>query len=164
MKGGLVTISISVPASSGTLIVGAIVAVNAVGDVIDPANGSIVAGVRAKDGRAFADARKLLRSAPPQIKAGQNTTIGVVATHARLTTAQATKVAQMAQDGLARAIYPAHTMGDGDVVFALATGAMESGDVSRIGALAADAMSEAIIRAVRAAESIPGYPAARDFP
>ena len=164
MKGGLGTTAISVPASSGTLIVGAIVAVNAAGDVIDPGNGSVVAGVRGKDGKGFADARKLLRAAPPQIKDGQNTTIGVVATNARLTKVQATKVAQMAQDGLARAIYPAHTMGDGDVVFALATGAIESADVSRIGALAADAMSEAIIRAVKAAESIPGYPAARDFP
>ena len=164
MKGGLGTSAISVPAPSGTLIVGAIVAVNAVGDVIDPSNGSIVAGVRAKDGKGFADARKLLRSGPPQIKNGQNTTIGVVATNARLTKVQATKVAQMAQDGLARAIYPAHTMGDGDVIFALATGAIESADVSRIGALAADAMAEAILRAVKAAESIPGYPAARDFP
>ena len=100
------------------------------------------------------------RARPPAIKVGQNTTIGVVATNARLTKAQATKVAQMAHDGLARAIYPAHTMGDGDVVFALATGAIENDEVSRIGALAADAMVEAILRAVRAAKSIPGYPAA----
>ena len=83
------------------------------------------------------------------ISAGQNTTIGVVATNARLTKAQATKVAQMAHDGLARAIYPAHTMGDGDAIFALATGAIDNSDVSRIGALAADAMAEAIVRAVQ---------------
>jgi L-aminopeptidase/D-esterase-like protein len=69
----------------------------------------------------------------------------------------------MAQDGLARAIYPAHTMGDGDVVFALATGALDYDEVSRIGALAADVMAEAIVRAVRAATGIPGYPAARDI-
>ena len=79
-----------------------------------------------------------------------------MATNARLTKVQATKVAQMAHDGLARAIYPAHTMGDGDAIFALATGAIENTDVSRIGALAAEAMAEAIVRAVRAAEEHSG--------
>jgi L-aminopeptidase/D-esterase-like protein len=163
MKGGLGTSSISVPSGANRLTVGAIVAVNAVGDVIDPGTGAIVAGVRSKDGRGFADARKLIRAGERvQTGVGQNTTIGVVATNARLTKTQATKVAQMAQDGLARAIYPAHTMGDGDVVFALATGDIDTSDVSRIGALAADAMAEAIVRAVKAATSIPGYPAARD--
>ncbi|HKY21044.1 MAG TPA: P1 family peptidase [Vicinamibacterales bacterium] len=165
MKGGLGTASISMAAGPNTtLIVAALVVVNAVGDVIDPKTGSVVAGVRSSDGKGFADARKLLRAghlAPVQV--GQNTTIGVVATNARLTKVQATKVAQMAHDGLARAIYPAHTMGDGDTIFALATGGIEHGDVSRIGALGADAMAEAIVRAVRAAESIPGYPAARDL-
>ncbi|RPI57276.1 MAG: peptidase S58 family protein, partial [Acidobacteria bacterium] len=88
MKGGLGTTSISVPSGSSRLIVGAIVAVNAVGDVIDPATGAVVAGVRSKDGRGFADARKLLRTEPvPQTTVGQNTTIGVVATNARLTKA-----------------------------------------------------------------------------
>ena len=165
MKGGLGTSSIHVRSGPNTtLVVAAIVAVNAVGDVIDPTTGTIVAGVRSPDGSGFADARKLLRSGrPPEIKAGQNTTIGVVATNARLTKVQSTKVAQMAHDGLARAIYPAHTMGDGDAIFALATGQIEYSDVSRIGALAAEVMAEAIVRAVRAAESIPGFPAARDI-
>jgi L-aminopeptidase/D-esterase-like protein len=164
MKGGVGTASIAVPAGPDTLIVGAIVAVNAVGDVIDPRNGTLVAGVRTPDGKGLADARRVLRSGvPAAIKAGQNTTIGVVATNARLTKVQATKVAQMAHDGFARAIYPAHTMGDGDAIFALATGAIDNSDVSRIGALAADAMAEAIVRAVRAARSIPGYPAAGDI-
>ena len=165
MKGGLGTASIRVRSGPNTtLVVAAIVAVNAVGDVIDPTTGTIVAGVRSPDGSGFADARKLLRSGrPPEIKAGQNTTIGVVATNARLTKVQSTKVAQMAHDGLARAIYPAHTMGDGDAIFALATGQIEYSDVSRIGALAAEVMAEAIVRAVRAAESIPGFPAARDI-
>jgi L-aminopeptidase/D-esterase-like protein len=166
MKGGIGTASIAVPAGpNGSLVVAALVAVNAVGDVIDPGTGAVVAGVLAPDGKSLADARKLLRAgARPDSKVGQNTTIGVVATNARLTKAQATKVAQMAHDGLARAIYPAHTMGDGDVVFALATGAIENDEVSRIGALAADVMAQAIVSAVRAAESIPGYPAARDIP
>ena len=164
MKGGLGTASITVPAESNTrLVVAAIVAVNAVGDIIDPSTGAIVAGVRAKDG-GFADARKLLRAGQrPQPAVGQNTTVGVVATNARLTKVQATKVAQMAHDGLARAIYPAHTMADGDAIFALATGAIDDSDVSRIGALAADAMAEAILRAVRKADSIPGFPAAKDI-
>ena len=165
MKGGIGTASIAVPAgANSSLVVAALVAVNAVGDVIDPNTGAVVAGVLASDGKSFGDARKLLRAgARPDNKVGQNTTIGVVATNARLTKAQATKVAQMAQDGLARAIYPAHTMGDGDVVFALATGTIENDEVSRIGALAADVMAQAIVSAVRAAESIPGYPAARDI-
>ncbi len=107
------------------------------GDIIDPRNGAVVAGVRTPDGKGLADARRLLRAGGgAAIRAGQNTTIGVVATNARLTKVQATKVAQMAHDGLARAIYPAHTMGDGDAIFALATGAIENSDVSRIGALA----------------------------
>lgn len=164
MKGGLGTASIAVSAGADTLVVGAIVAVNAVGDVIDPHNGNVVAGVRTPDGKGLADARRLLRTGTVQpAKPGQNTTIGVIATNARLTKAQATKVAQMAQDGLARAIYPAHTMGDGDAIFALATGGIDNGDVSRIGALAADAMAEAIVRAVRKADSIPGFPAAKDM-
>ena len=130
MKGGLGTASIVM---SDGLIVAAIVAVNAVGDVIDPATGQVVAGVRSADGRGLADARKLLRAGPPpRPNAGQNTTIGVVATNARLTKTQATKVAQMAHDGLARALYPAHTMGDGDTIFALATGNAQSTRVRRV--------------------------------
>jgi L-aminopeptidase/D-esterase-like protein len=164
MKGGLGTASISVPAGADTLIVGAIVAVNAVGDVIDPRSGAVIAGVRTSDGKGLADARRLLRTGAAQsAKPGQNTTIGVIATNARLTKVQATKIAQMAHDGLARAIYPAHTMGDGDAIFALATGGIDYNEVSRIGALAADAMAEAILRGVQRARSIPGYPAAQDI-
>ncbi len=163
MKGGLGSSSIIM---NDGLIVAALVAVNAVGDVIDPATGQVVAGVRTVDGRGLADARKLLRAGlPPRAEAAQNTTIGVVATNARLTKTQATKIAQMAHDGYARAIYPSHTMGDGDTIFALSTGNAQSReyDVSRVGALGADVMAEAILRAVRHATSIPGFPAARDM-
>jgi len=161
MKGGLGTASITMPDG---LIVAAIVAVNAVGDIIDPATGAVVAGVRAADGKGLADARKLLRAGrPPGTGVAQNTTIGAVATNARLTKVQATKVAQMAHDGFARAIYPAHTMGDGDTIFALATGRIENSDVSRVGALGAEVMAEAIVRAVRAADGLPGFPAVRDL-
>ena len=163
MKGGLGTVSISVPAGADTLIVGAIVAVNAVGDVIDPSTGTVIAGVRTADGKGLADARRLFRMESVPTRPGQNTTIGVVATNARLTKVQATKVAQMAHDGLARALYPAHTMGDGDAIFALATGAIEVSDVSRVGSLAADTVAQAIVRAALQASGIPGYPAAADI-
>ena len=162
MKGGRGTASITL---DDGLTVAAIVAANAVGDIIDPATGSVIAGVRTEDGRGFADARTLLRSgASNEPQSGANTTLGVVATNATLTKAEATKVAQMAQDGLARTIYPAHTPGDGDTVFSLAMGTFSgAASLSTIGALAADVMAEAILRAVRAATGIPGIPAASDM-
>lgn len=163
MKGGVGTAAITL---KDGLTVAAIVVVNAVGDVIDPATGAVVAGVRTTDGKALADARKLIRAGAtrPGVRAGENTTIGVVATNATLTKAQAKKVAQMAQDGMARAISPAHTMGDGDTIFAMATGERaETADVTTIGALAADVLAEAIVRAVREAKGIAGYPSVRDL-
>ena len=162
MKGGVGTASARL---SGGLVVGAVVVVNAVGDVIDPASGQIVAGAR-DDAGGFADARRIVRSPPPPPPEPslQNTTIGVVATNAVLTKSQATKVAQMAQDGLARTIYPSHTPGDGDTVFVLATGRLASGfDVGQVGALAAEVVAEAVLRAVRAARGLPGLPAASDL-
>ncbi len=163
MKGGLGSAAIQMPDG---LIVAALVAVNAAGDIVDPANGRVVAGVRTEDGKSLADARKLLISGAIRQPArlGENTTLGVVATNAALTKTQATKVAEMAHDGFARAIYPSHTTGDGDTIFALATGTLPgNADVSRIGALAAQAVADAILRAVRQATGIPGYPAARDL-
>jgi len=162
MKAGIGSAAIVLPSG---LIVGAIVAVNAVGDIIDPMTGNVVAGARNPDGK-LADARKLIRSgaqaAPP--RPGENTTIGVVATNARLTKAQASRMASMADDGLARALYPSHTLSDGDTVFALATGGWNgNADVSIVGALAADAMSEAIVRAAVMAKSSGGLPAAVDI-
>jgi len=147
------------------LIVAALVAVNAAGDIIDPATNKVIAGVRTEDGKSLADSRKLLQ-AGAQVRAavGENTTLGVVATNATLTKTQATKIAEMAQDGFARAIYPSHTTGDGDTIFAVATGG-KSGDanVSQIGALAAEVVARAIVRAATQAAGIPGYPAARDI-
>ena len=139
MKGGLGSASIKLP---NGLVVGAIVAVNSVGDIIDPYTGKVVAGALNPDD-TFADARVLLRTGvrrSARARPGENTTIGLVATNAKLTKAQVTKVAQMADDGFARAINPAHTAGDGDTIFALATGHFE-GEVnaSMIGALAAEA-------------------------
>lgn len=162
MKGGVGTASVTLP---GGLVVAALVAVNAAGDVIDPATGRIVAGARMADGSGFVDARRLVRvGAPTRGGALENTTIGVVATNASITRAHAKRMAITAHDGYARAIFPAHTMADGDVVFALATGAYKGDvDLSRLDALAADVMADAILRAVREATGIPGYPAVRDL-
>jgi L-aminopeptidase/D-esterase-like protein len=163
MRGGLGTASITMPSG---LVVAALVAVNAVGDIIDPSTNRVVAGVRTPDGNSLADARVLIRSgALAHTSAfGRNTTLGVVATNATLTKAQATKIAQMAQDGLARTISPAHTMDDGDTIFALATGTRPGQpDMLTIGALAADVVAEAVLRAVRTARGIPGYPSAADM-
>jgi len=163
MRGGLGTASITTP---GGLVVSALVVVNTVGDVIDPATGLVVAGARTADGRGLADVRALLRAGaltPPRLF-GRNTTIGVVATNAALTKTQAARMAQMAHDGLARTIAPAHTMFDGDTIFALATLSRQGApDMLTIGALAADAVAEAVLRAVRAAKGIPGYPSAADL-
>jgi L-aminopeptidase/D-esterase-like protein len=162
MKAGIGTASITMP---NGLVVAALVVVNAIGDIIDPSTGRVVAGVRTPDGKGLADARKLLRAGrPAPAVPGQNTTIGVVATNARLQKVQATKMAQMAHDGLARAISPAHTPGDGDTIFALATGDhAAAADVGTIGALAAEMVAEAVVRAALEATGIPGYPAARDL-
>jgi L-aminopeptidase/D-esterase-like protein len=161
-KSGIGTASITLPSG---LVVAAIVAVNAVGDIIDPATGRVVAGVRNPDG-TFADARKILRSGansqPP--RAGENTTIGLVATNAKLSKSQATRMALMADDGYARAISPSHTNGDGDTIFSLATGRWNgSADITVIGALAAEATADAIVRAGTQATGAAGIPAARDL-
>jgi L-aminopeptidase/D-esterase-like protein len=173
MKGGVGSAALRLEhGAHAGLTVGALAAVNALGDIVDPRDGRLVAGVRGP-GDHLADARRLLRHGdaadffaqpPSPPAAGGNTTLVVVATNARLSKAQATKVAQMAQDGLARTLYPAHTPYDGDTVFVLATGDHPgAADVAVIGALAADAVAEAILRGVRAAESLPGLPAARDL-
>ncbi len=212
MKGGQGSASLEF---ADGLVVAALVAVNAVGDIVDPATGQVVAGVRDEEG-GLADARRLLLRPPDSPSdadsdseprpgrdgsgaAGGNrgsgatdpgpgggtasrpgepaaprpdrggagiraTTIGVVATNAPLTKAEATKVAQMAQDGLARTIYPAHTPSDGDTLFALSPGGGPPASVGRIGALAAEVVARAVLDAVRSAASLPGLPAARDFP
>jgi len=162
MKAGIGTASIALP---NGLVVAAIVAVNAVGDIIDPDSGKVVAGGRNPDG-TLGDARKLLRGGariePP--RAGENTTIGLVATNAKLSKAQATRMALMADDGYARAIYPSHTTGDGDTIFSLATGRWSGdADITTVGALAAETMAQAIVRAATQATGLPNIPAARDL-
>ncbi len=166
MKSGLGSASINI---GNGVIVGAIMAVNAFGDVIDPANGKIVAGLRS--GRVgpvrvggegfFADTLAMMKKPLGRGALGlvtrTNTVIGAVATNAKLAKVEAAKVAQMAHDGLAHAIRPAHTMLDGDAIFALSTGNKKA-DVTSIGAFAAEAVSQAILQAVRSAASAGGLP------
>jgi L-aminopeptidase/D-esterase-like protein len=168
MKSGLGTASLEI---GGGVVVGAIVAVNAFGDVVDPTTGQIVAGARpvklgpVKMGgkERFADTLEVMKTFAGRtilsLASRSNTVIAVVATNAKLDKAGATKVAQMAQDGIARTVRPAHTLLDGDTVFALATGEKRA-DVSVVGAFAAEVLAQAVLRAVRAAEPAAGLPAA----
>jgi L-aminopeptidase/D-esterase-like protein len=148
------------------ITIGVIVAVNAVGDVFDPSTVKIVAGARTKDGKSLVNSMESIKRGEqlPPLMSGTATTIGVVATDVVLSKAQATKVAQMAHDGLARTINPVHTAYDGDTIFALATGkSSKQANVTLIGALAAEAMAQAVLRAVRAARGIAGLPAAGEI-
>lgn len=170
MKSGLGTASLAI---GGGVIVGALVAVNAFGDVLDPDDSRIIAGarpmsigpVRVGGNERFANTMEVMRSFTGRTILGlatkSNTVIGVVGTNARFNKAQTTKMAQMAQDGLARVIRPAHTMLDGDTIFALATGRVPA-DVSVVGAYAAVVLAKAIVRAVLAAEPQAGLPAASE--
>ena len=162
MKAGIGSAAIRLP---NGLVVAALVAVNAVGDIIDPSSGQVIAGTRTEDGKHLADARKLLRMGVGRDgRTGENTTIGVVATNAKLTKVQAQKMARMAHDGYARAISPVHTPGDGDTIFSLATGTW-TGQVSygTVGSLAAEAMADAIVRAATQAASSAGVPSAAEL-
>jgi len=145
------------------LYIGAIIAVNSFGDVIEPGTGKIIAGARIADENQFANTLNVMKtlSDSGKLRGGNrsNTVIGVVATNAKFNKEQINKVAQMAQSGVTRAIRPAHTMFDGDTIFALATGYIEA-DENIIGAFASEMVTEAIIRAVLKAEPAGGLPSA----
>ncbi len=160
MKGG---VGSSLLHGAAGLKVGAIIVVNAFGEIVDPDTGMKVAGARKSP-----QSRELVDTIPALMKitgftggfpAEENTVIGAIATNALLNKVQLTKVAQMAHDGLARTIYPTHTQYDGDAVFALSCGTLEGVEVSLIGALAVIAASQAILRAVRKADGLDGIPA-----
>jgi len=158
MRGGIGTASARV----GDAIVGALVAVNAVGDVRDPDTGRLVAGTRdASDGRRLIDTARALREggALGRFAGPEHTTIGVVATNARLGKPEAAKLAALGLVGFARALSPPHTAFDGDTLFALSVGDIGA-DLTRLGLAAADAVARAIARGVRAATSLPALPAA----
>jgi L-aminopeptidase/D-esterase-like protein len=153
MKSGLGSYALQVEG----LQVGALVAVNCLGDVVDPLTGEKLAGPLSDDGRTMVDTEEIMIRSFAEKKDlfSSNTTIGVVATNAALTKAQAAKLASMAQNGYARTMRPAHSMVDGDTIFTLATGCVEA-DLSVVGLLAARVMERAVIAAVKIAESLCG--------
>ena len=147
---------------AGELVCGALAAVNACGDVRDPDTGEKIAGVRAQDGSLSNTLEVLLGGFARMPLARTNTTISCVVTNARLSKAQATKVAQMAADAYAHAITPTHTTNDGDTVFVMATGEVDA-PVDVVGSLATRALGRAIADGARSATSAYGYVAARDL-
>jgi L-aminopeptidase/D-esterase-like protein len=154
MKSGIGTCSVRL--GSG-VIVAALIAVNALGDVIDPSSGHIIAGARkAPASGEFADSAAVIRQGARR-PAGGNTVLAVVATNARLDRVQTNKLAALASLGVARTISPANTMNDGDITFAISVG-KERASVDEVGVAAADAMATAVIRAVRAARTAGGVP------
>jgi len=169
LKGGLGTASAVLPEGA---IVGALVVLNALGDVVNPATGELYAVSGGFDEVLF---RQRFAAGRPSSEADprlENTTLAVIATNAKLTKTQLTKVAQLVHDGLARAIRPVHTMLDGDTVFVVSVGwdnrvelqaSYPGEDVDRIGSAAADVLVRAILKALLAAESIPGFPSYRDW-
>ena len=165
MKGGIASASVTLDG----VTVGAIVACNALGDVVDPHSGMVLCGARTEDGQSLLDIRRaiLAGDVPNPLLPGTNTTLGIVATDAVLTKAQAHRLAQVSHDGLARAINPVHTMSDGDTIFALGTGKSgKTPGMMRLATLAAEVTSRAVVRAVLAARSVSigaqTWPAASD--
>ena len=160
MKSGIGSYAVQI----GELKVGAIVAVNALGDIYDHHSGRIVAGLLSEDRNSFANSAKLLYQSYKvhENKYVDNTTIGAIITNARFDKSQLCKIAGMTHNGYARSIRPVHTSADGDSIYALSVGTVAA-DCDMVGTLAADVMSEAILCAVRSAESAYGYPALRDL-
>lgn len=160
MKGGIGFSTLE----AGKLKVHALVAVNALGDVVDPVTGKIVAGLRTVDGKALAGTEETMIAdgSDKKVSFSGNTSLGVVMTNAKMDKVQATKVASMAQDGLARVIRPCHTMMDGDTIFALSSGEVAA-DVSLIGVMAAKTIEEAVLNAITNAEGLAGIPDIKDL-
>jgi len=155
MKSGIGSYTVSLP---GGVLVSALAAVNALGDVRDPGTGKIVAGARkSADTREFADSVAAMKRGTAAGFGVRNTTLAVVATNAKLTKVQANKLAQFGSLGMARTIQPVNTMSDGDIVFAMSCGALQA-DINVLGVAAAEALSESILRAVRLAKTLGGVP------
>jgi L-aminopeptidase/D-esterase-like protein len=158
MKAGIGSATVALEGPFSGVLVAALAAVNAFGDVIDPKTGRIVAGARrAPDSREFADSAAEMKRGALGGFARRNTTLVAVATNARLDHVQAKKLAQQAQLGVARTINPVHTMGDGDLTVAISLGDAQA-DINALGVAAAEAVSEAILRAVRLAPGLGGVP------
>ncbi len=146
----------------GDIVVAALMVVNAVGDVIEPGTGKILAGPRKSDESGFLSTSQLWKGELKEAIPPFNTVIGVVATDAKLSKVEATKLARVAQVGIARTIDPCHTMYDGDAIFALSSGNKEA-DFNVLGATAAEVVAEAIIKSIRNSETLAGVPAAKDI-
>jgi L-aminopeptidase/D-esterase-like protein len=159
VKSGLGTASQRI---SGDIVIAALMVVNAVGDVIEPGTGRVLAGPRKSDESEFLSTSQLLKGEFKEAVPPFNTVIGVVATDAKLSKVQASKLAYLAQIGIARTIDPCHTMYDGDTLFALSTGNDKEADINALGAAAAEVVTEAIVRAIGNAEALAGLPAAKD--
>ncbi len=160
MKSGMGTASLKF---YGEVVVAALFIVNALGDIVDPASGQIMAGIRREDGRGLDNTMDLMKQGYTFLaEPGRNTVVGVVATNAALTKAQAAKVAGMAHDGLARSINPSHSMHDGDTIFALSLGGRPS-DITSVGSMAAEVTGMAIVNAVKKATGLDGVPSMSDF-
>lgn len=158
-KSGIGSATVKLGGEHEGVLVSALAAVNAYGDVKDPATGRIIAGARKKtDGMEFVNtARLLMEGRQSQTPRGENTTLVVVATNARLDSVEARKLAQLSQIGMTNAISPVHTMVDGDLVIAVSAGRLKA-SMMALGAAAAEAVGQAIVRAVRSAPSLGGYP------
>jgi L-aminopeptidase/D-esterase-like protein len=161
MKGGQGFASLT---STGGLRVWALAVVNAYGDVRNHENGELLAGVRTEDGRHLANAAASLSDLEVLTGfTGTNTVLGVVATNAKFSKTELTRVAQMAQAGVARAVVPAHSLYDGDTIYALSTGSHTGVEVTVLGTLAAQLMSQAIVNGILHADGVDGLPSHRDF-
>jgi L-aminopeptidase/D-esterase-like protein len=162
MKSGIGSFTVEMEGSFGGVKVSALAAVNAFGDVRDPATGQIVAGARrAPNSAEFADAARLMKSASPDSTARSNTTLVVVATNASLTKIEASKLAQLASLGMARTIDPVNTTNDGDLVIALSVApgtGQKRVPINSLGVAAAEAVAQSILRAVRLAPTLGGVP------
>jgi L-aminopeptidase/D-esterase-like protein len=158
VKSGLGTASQKI---AGDIVVAALMVVNAIGDVIKPGTGEILAGPRKPDGSGFLSTSELWKGESKGAIPPFNTVIGVVATNAKISKAAASRLARVAQVGIARTIDPCHTMYDGDALFVLSLGEKEA-DVTALGAVATEVVAEAIVRAIQKAETLAGVPAAKD--
>lgn len=160
MKSGIGSFALQI----GELQIGAVVAVNALGDVFDWKNGKKIAGLLSDDGLCFRDTTELMMKnyAPVANKFTGNTTLAVIITNAKFTKSQLCKISGMTQNGIARSIRPVHTSADGDSVYALSVGEVDA-DIDLVGTLAAEIVSEAIIRAIESCEGAYGFPSAKDF-
>lgn len=161
MKSGIGSYAVQI----GELQVGAVAAVNALGDIYDWKTGQKIAGLLAEDRKTFRSTEELMYASTEIVenKFTGNTTIGVIITNGKFEKASLCKIAGMAHDGYARSIRPVHTTADGDSIYAVSVGDVEA-DQDLTGVLAAEVMSEAIIRAVMSAEGAYGYPGVRDLP